>query len=44
MERYEAFVLSEVQTGRGIIGLYPCTTVESEERYAEWRRAETQPG
>jgi regulator of RNase E activity RraA len=42
MESYEAFVLTEVQGGAGIIGLYPCTKDENKEKYEAWRQA--QPG
>ncbi|AZV94623.1 ribonuclease activity regulator RraA [Kerstersia gyiorum] len=37
MERFEDFVLSEVQAGTPIIGLYPCTQEENQKKYEEWR-------
>jgi regulator of RNase E activity RraA len=40
MESYEAFVLAEVQSGAGIIGLYPCTKDEIREKYEAWRNSE----
>lgn len=36
MEDFEAFVLESVQAGYSIIGLYPPTRPETQERYAEW--------
>jgi regulator of RNase E activity RraA len=36
MERFEQFVLEEVQRGIAIIGLYPPTAPETRERYATW--------
>lgn len=38
METYEAFVLEQVNSGAGIIGLYPCTKEENEQKYQNWRR------
>ena len=38
MERFEAFVLEEVQAGAPIIGLYPCTKQENQARYEDWRQ------
>ena len=37
MESFEDFVLEEVQAGAGIIGLYPPTREESQQKYAAWR-------
>lgn len=37
MERFEDFVLSEVQAGTPIIGLYPCTKEENQQKYDNWR-------
>ncbi|MDO5659334.1 MAG: ribonuclease activity regulator RraA [Paracoccus sp. (in: a-proteobacteria)] len=37
MESYEDFVLEQVQAGAGIIGLYPSTRDENQQKYAEWR-------
>lgn len=36
MERYEAFVLEQVNNGAEIIGLYPCTKDENMEKYKAW--------
>jgi len=36
MERFEDFVLQEVQAGAPIIGLYPATKEENLEKYAQW--------
>lgn len=36
MERYETFVLGEVENGASIIGLYPCTTDENRAKFARW--------
>lgn len=36
MEDFEAFVLESVQQGHTIIGLYPPTRPETQERYTEW--------
>ena len=38
MEDFETFVTESVQAGHPIIGLYPPTRKETEERYAEWLR------
>ncbi|MDO5621830.1 MAG: ribonuclease activity regulator RraA [Paracoccus sp. (in: a-proteobacteria)] len=38
MESYEDFVLEQVQAGAGIIGLYPSTKDENQQKYAEWRQ------
>lgn len=38
MESFEAFVLEEVQAGSGIIGLYPCTRDENQQKYEAWRK------
>jgi len=35
-ERFERFVMEEVQAGKSILGLYP-PNAESQSRYAEWR-------
>lgn len=37
MESFEDFVLEQVHSGEGIIGLYPPTRQENRTRYAEWR-------
>ncbi|MBW9054505.1 ribonuclease activity regulator RraA [Rhizobium mesosinicum] len=37
MESYEDFVLEQVKSGEQIIGLYPKTKEEYEQRYADWR-------
>ncbi len=37
MESYEDFVLSEVESGETIIGLYPCTKDENQRKYEAWR-------
>ncbi|OWW04481.1 hypothetical protein ATY81_00295 [Rhizobium sp. R72] len=37
MECYEDFVLEQVRSGEPIIGLYPRTKEEYEQRYADWR-------
>jgi regulator of RNase E activity RraA len=36
MEDFETFVLESVQSGHSIIGLYPPTREETQQRYAEW--------
>jgi len=36
MERYEDFVLEQVKNGEQIIGLYPRTKDEFQQRYADW--------
>ncbi len=38
MESFEDFVLEEVQNGTSIIGLYPCTLKENEEKFEAWRQ------
>lgn len=38
MESFEAFVLEEVQAGAGIIGLYPSTRDENQQKYEAWRK------
>ena len=37
MEDFEAFVLEEVENGAPIIGLYPCTRDENQQRFEAWR-------
>lgn len=37
MESFEDFVLEEVTKGTGIIGLYPCTLEENQQKYEAWR-------
>ncbi len=37
MESFEEFVLEQVAAGETIIGLYPCTKVENQRKYEEWR-------
>jgi len=39
MERYETFVLEQVNAGETIIGLYPCTKEENEKKFARWCEA-----
>jgi regulator of RNase E activity RraA len=39
MESFETFVLESVKSGHSIIGLYPPTRPETEERYAAWLKA-----
>lgn len=39
MESYEDFVLEEVANGASIIGLYPCTKDENQQKYEAWRNA-----
>jgi regulator of RNase E activity RraA len=36
MEIYEEFVLEQVQSGKGIIGLYPQTRDEFRKQYEDW--------
>jgi hypothetical protein len=36
MERFEAFVLEEVEGGATIIGLYPPTAPDTQARYQAW--------
>lgn len=38
MEDFETFVIESVEAGHSIIGLYPPTRKETEERYARWRK------
>lgn len=38
MESFEDFVLEEVNAGAAVIGLYPATKEENQQRYAEWRK------
>jgi regulator of RNase E activity RraA len=38
MESYEDFVIEEVRAGASIIGLYPCTKDENQQKYEEWRK------
>lgn len=38
MESFEDFVLEEVRAGTPIIGLYPCTKEENQQKYEAWRR------
>ncbi|TGP50748.1 ribonuclease activity regulator RraA [bacterium M00.F.Ca.ET.230.01.1.1] len=38
MECFEDFVLEEVRGGASIIGLYPCTKPENQEKYEAWRK------
>ncbi|MGP3698470.1 ribonuclease activity regulator RraA [Rhodobacter sp. NSM] len=38
MESFEDFVLEEVRAGTPIIGLYPCTRDEHQQKYQEWRK------
>ena len=40
MTAYEDFVVSEVKSGAGIIGLYPATDPANLEKFAEWRKAQ----
>lgn len=37
MEAFEDFVLEQVQDGAAIIGLYPCTKDENQQKYDAWR-------
>ncbi len=37
MEDFEAFVLESVQAGHTIIGLYPPTRAETQERFKAWQ-------
>jgi regulator of RNase E activity RraA len=39
MEDFETFVMESVQSGHSILGLYPPTRPETEERYAAWLNA-----
>lgn len=38
MESYEDFVIEEVRAGASVIGLYPCTKDENQQKYEEWRK------
>ncbi|MBB4008294.1 ribonuclease activity regulator RraA [Allorhizobium taibaishanense] len=38
MESYEDFVLEQVKAGEAIIGLYPCTKDEYQQKYEQWRQ------
>lgn len=38
MESFEEFVLQEVLNGTPIIGLYPCTKQENQQKYEAWRK------
>ncbi|MEQ8291377.1 MAG: ribonuclease activity regulator RraA [Roseovarius sp.] len=38
METFEDFVLEEVEGGAPIIGLYPCTKDENQEKFETWRK------
>ncbi|BCG82192.1 ribonuclease activity regulator RraA [Mesorhizobium sp. 113-3-3] len=38
MESFEDFVLGEVRNGAAIIGLYPCTKEDHQQRYEAWRK------
>lgn len=38
MENYEAFVLEQVKAGATIIGLYPCTKDENQQKYQQWQQ------
>jgi regulator of RNase E activity RraA len=40
MTAYEDFVVSEVKSGAGIIGLYPATDPANLEKFAQWRKAQ----
>lgn len=37
MEAFEDFVLEEVDAGAAIIGLYPCTKKENQQKFEAWR-------
>lgn len=37
MESFEAFVLEEIENGTPIIGLYPCTMEENQQKFEAWR-------
>lgn len=37
MESFEEFVLEQVNAGAAIIGLYPCTKEENQQKYDAWR-------
>ena len=41
MTLFERFVLSEVQAGKTIIGLYPATHEETQQAFAAWRENQT---
>ncbi|MCP4379837.1 MAG: ribonuclease activity regulator RraA [Hyphomicrobiales bacterium] len=38
METFEDFVLEQVNAGKSIIGLYPCTKTENQTKYEAWRK------
>ncbi|QND54792.1 ribonuclease activity regulator RraA (plasmid) [Phyllobacterium sp. 628] len=38
MESFEDFVLIQVKAGEAIIGLYPCTKEEHQQKYDAWRK------
>lgn len=38
METFEDFVLEEVEGGAPIIGLYPCTREENQQKFEAWRK------
>ncbi len=38
MESFEDFVLEQVKGGAAIIGLYPCTKDENQQKYDDWRQ------
>ena len=44
MEDFETFVLESVRAGQSIIGLYPPTRKETEQRYAAWLSDRQAPG
>lgn len=44
MEDFETFVLENVLAGHSVIGLYPPTQQETEDRYAAWLRAQKLAG
>lgn len=37
MEIFEDFVLEQVKAGAAIIGLYPCTKAENQQKFQDWR-------
>ncbi|MCB1518394.1 MAG: ribonuclease activity regulator RraA [Hyphomicrobiaceae bacterium] len=43
MEDFETFVLESVEAGHSIIGLYPPTRRETEERFAKWLNERSRP-
>ena len=38
METFEDFVLEQVEGGAPIIGLYPCTKDENQQKFEAWRK------